>query len=255
MGLGDELMAIGQALECGAGPTRPAVILDRHGRPRTHALFDAVPWLVTDPAAPVAIINGPSARPYVDYDRTTKERWAYTEWRCSPGVMPGIRWRPPGRRRIYLEPLIKVKASPNKQWGAERWVALAADLENECQLVQGGPARRSVLPGAEFVITESFAHAVEVMARCDLAILPEGGMHHAAAAIGMPAIVLFGGMTRPINTGYSAHINLAVDDPAALGWRIPHPACDAAWRRITPADVAATARRALDHPAAQKVTA
>ena len=46
--------------------------------------------------------------------------------------------------------------------------------------------------------------------------------------------VLFGGMTSPRNTGYdSAMSTLAVDDPEALGWRIPHPACTAAWEKIT----------------------
>ena len=52
------------------------------------------------------------------------------------------------------------------------------------------------------------------------AVLHEGGLHHAAAALGMPAVVLFGGMISPRNTGYDVHVNLAIDDPEALGWRI-----------------------------------
>ena len=45
-------------------------------------------------------------------------------------------------------------------------------------------------------------------------------------------------MTSPRNTGYDLHINLAVDDPEALGWRIPHLACERAWAQITPRLVA-----------------
>jgi hypothetical protein len=38
----------------------------------------------------------------------------------------------------------------------------------------------------------------------------EGGISHIAAALGTPAVVLFGGFTRPEWTGYDFHINLTV---------------------------------------------
>jgi ADP-heptose:LPS heptosyltransferase len=37
---------------------------------------------------------------------------------------------------------------------------------------------------------------------------PEGGMHHASAAVGVPAVVIFGGYISPKVTGYEGHINL-----------------------------------------------
>ena len=43
-----------------------------------------------------------------------------------------------------------------------------------------------------------------------LAVLPEGGLHHGAAALGVKAVVLFGGFIPPEVTGYPqcGHINL-----------------------------------------------
>jgi ADP-heptose:LPS heptosyltransferase len=50
------------------------------------------------------------------------------------------------------------------------------------------------------------------MRRAKLAILPEGGLHHGAAAIEKRAVVLFGGFIPPSVTGYDTHINLVGSD-------------------------------------------
>jgi len=42
-------------------------------------------------------------------------------------------------------------------------------------------------------------------------VCPEGGISHIAAALGMPAVVLMGGFTDPVWTGYSFHVNLVSD--------------------------------------------
>lgn len=36
----------------------------------------------------------------------------------------------------------------------------------------------------------------------------EGGMHHGSAAVGIPAVVLFGGFIHPRTTGYESHANI-----------------------------------------------
>ena len=250
MGIGDEIMAIGQARAAGATPDRRAVVLDRSGFARWHPQFNGVPFLAKSAdGADLSVLNGPGARPYVDYARTTSDRWAYTEWSASVGVIPGIRWV--GGRRgdaptVLIEPTIKPNASPNKQWGRARWEKLVALCGRSVLFLQCGADPREAIDGVRFCQTRAFAAAVKVMARCDAAILPEGGLHHAAAAIGSPAVVLFGAMTRPQNTGYPAHLNLAVDDPEATGWRIPHPACSAAWAAITPSVVADSLDRILN---------
>lgn len=239
MGIGDEIMATGQARSAGATATRKAVVLDRLGRTRWHPAFDRVPFLSrTADGADLSILNGPGARPYVDYARTTKQRWSYTDWTCSRGVIPDLAWQGRGADRsptVLIEPTIKPTASPNKQWGLDRWAKLVHLCRGSVVFIQCGPDPRAAIDGVRFIQTADFRAAATVLSRCDAAVLPEGGLHHAAAAIGVPAVVLFGAMTRPANTGYPhPHINLSVDDPDAAGWRIPHPACAAAWERIPP---------------------
>jgi len=53
-----------------------------------------------------------------------------------------------------------------------------------------------------------------MLARCSLYIGPEGGLHHGAAAVGTPAVVIFGGYIHPTTTGYAAHVNLFGADEA-----------------------------------------
>lgn len=228
MGIGDELMACAHARgdgKCG--------IYGRDGKQRWSDLWDGVPWIAR-PGEPHVrrIINGPGCRPYVDYRRTTAERWAYTRWRCEQGYIAGVVPDRRGAGRVLIEPTIKKNASPNKLWG--RWAELVV-LYPSIPWAQCCPPGQSALPGVECIETNSYREAINVLAAADAAVLPEGGLHHGAAAIGKSEIiVLFGGMTSPANTGYDRHINLAVNAPDALGWRIPHPACREAWSSITP---------------------
>ena len=46
-----------------------------------------------------------------------------------------------------------------------------------------------------------------VLSRARSALIPEGGLHHGAAALGVPAVVLFGGFIPPAVTGYADHAN------------------------------------------------
>ena len=234
MGMGDEILATGEVRRLQALDPRPVLIVDRHGRPRWSDLWRGNARIVRAPGNDCQrIVNGPGARPYIDYARSRPDRWAYTDWRCTPGELPWCRPDRRGAGRIIIEPNLKANASPNKQWGWARWKALVA-LAPALPWAQMGPPGTAWLRGVERIETMSFVSACEVLAAARAAVLPEGGLHHAAAALGVPAAVLFGAMTSPRNTGYDAHRNLWIDDPDALGWRVPHPACAAAWAKITP---------------------
>lgn len=54
---------------------------------------------------------------------------------------------------------------------------------------------------------------VKEVAKYKLVICAEGGISHVRAALGLPAIVLFGGFSDPIWTGYNFHDNLVSDIP------------------------------------------
>ena len=74
--------------------------------------------------------------------------------------------------------------------------------------VQLGAGGIRVLEGVRPIETADFRAACAALAGARAAVLPEGGLHHAAAALDIPAVVIFGAMTSPANTGYASHVNL-----------------------------------------------
>lgn len=62
-------------------------------------------------------------------------------------------------------------------------------------------------------------------------------MHHAAAALGIPAVVIFGGYVSPAQTGYAAQMNLFTGGQPC-GRRTECAHCADAMSDITPAMVA-----------------
>lgn len=229
MGMGDELMALGEAQARHRRTGKRVVILDRNGKPRTHSLWRGNEWLcsVCEPSAEI-IVNGPGHRPYIE--SYTSERWSFRPYRPIPASLPWVVPDLRGEGRIIIEPSIKANASPNKQWG--RWKELIF-ASPDLPWAQIGGTGTSWLPGVEKIETSSFEQALGVLAAARLAVLPEGGLHHGAAAVGCKAVVLFGGFISPQVTGYLEHINLGRHNAEAQGWRILHPACEAAWCEIT----------------------
>ncbi len=262
MGYGDEIMVTGEARRRqGAGDPRPVAVLDRHGEPRRHPLWSGNPRIAAaqDLARGLdvqTIVNGPGCRPYIDYAAmrgdwdalhpgrpfTTRPRdrrlpWRYTDWRAAPGELPSAGRRAPGGY-VVIEPHIKGAASPNKDWGWARWQDLARRLDLDW--VQLGPPGTRLLEGVRHMVTPSFLAACRALSGARAAVLPEGGPHHAAAALGVPAVVIFGAMTSPANTGYDTQVNLF--EPAGgaspCGMRVPCGHCARAMARIEPQTVA-----------------
>lgn len=133
---------------------------------------------------------------------------------------------------VLIEPHVKrTFSADNKDFGFERWqqVVDRVPLRFVQCLHHGLPQ----LSGVDVIHTSSFEHAVSVLAASRGIVLCAGGLSHAAAALSKPAVVVFGGHAPPEVLGYDAHVNLAAPDPAALGWRISHPACRAAMQRIS----------------------
>ena len=245
MGMGDELMAIGHARRMlrERGLRGRVEVLDKAGCRRMHPLWQHVPEIAKPGQHSVtSIVDSGGCRPYVDYERTTPERWAWNlEHRPAPGELYGVRPDTRARGLILIEPSIKRSASPNKQWG--RWQELV-DSEPSLPWAQIGTHATQWLRGVRRIQAPTFEDACALLAACRFAILPEGGLHHAAAAMEVRAVVLFGPYMPPAVTGYPFHANLAIDEPEATGWRTPSTLCRQAWQAITPQTVieAATSR-------------
>lgn len=113
---------------------------------------------------------------------------------------------------ILIEPSIEnwKSVAPNKDWGRQKYQALADRLiEDGYRVAQFVYPRSSVtLEGVERLRTLSFRDAVAILGKASVYIGAEGGLHHAAAAMGRDAVVLFGGFIPPEVTGYPNHANL-----------------------------------------------
>lgn len=244
MGWGDEIMVTGLARQLQEVNPLPVRVLDRRGKTRWHAIWEGNPRI----AAPgfrgevQPITNGPERRPYIKEE--TLHRWVWREWTCPVGeIYLTAEERAFGNSfpgRVILEPILKPEANPNKRWNWSNWDTLARLLRQRGYAVaQMAPPKTPLLTGVEWIRTSSFRQAAAVLARSRMAILPEGGLHHAAAALRVPAVVLFGGYISPRQTGYSHQINLYHGgEPCGMKVRCHH--CVKAMNAIRPEHV-------LDH--------
>jgi hypothetical protein len=115
-----------------------------------------------------------------------------------------------GEGFVVIEPNVpwhKAQAQ-NKDWGLKKYQSVATELMKRGYDVVQFAVGRDRLAGVRVVATQSFRHSLAVLRRAALAIVPEGGLHHAAAAVGVRAVVLFGGFIPPGATGYAMHVNL-----------------------------------------------
>jgi hypothetical protein len=148
-----------------------------------------------------------SFRPYVDIASTTKDKFVWKrDFRVSPGEIvfspEELHWEQTGF--AYIEPNIKGWLGPNKDWGFDNWQELVL-LFPAVRWVQG-PGRK--LNNVEQVETRSFRDACALLSRADFFVGTDGGLHHAAAALGKPAVVVWGGFTSPQTLGYDTHENV-----------------------------------------------
>jgi hypothetical protein len=239
MGWGDELIASGQARVMHQASPGKVAICGRDGRFRQHDMWRGNPRIARhgDALAGTQMLhNGPGLRPYIR--EKTATRWYWNEWECpvgeiyfSPEETAFAARHEPG---VIVEPHHKANASPNKDWGMHRWQALVTLMRAAgLKVSQMGPSGTRLLEGAAFIETPDFRHGCAVLARARAAVLPEGGLHHAAAALGVGAVVIFGGFISPKQTGYVTQTNLFTGG-TPCGWRTPCAHCAEAMAQITP---------------------
>lgn len=244
MGWGDELMVTGHARVLQqADPRRVRPVYER---PRDHEAWQNNPRIAGkhergDFQEYVARVDG--LRPYMVAKRD--DRYAWKPYQPPVGELffseKELAFGARFAGRIVIEPSLKGGASPNKDWGWERWQELATLMvAHGLQPTQVGPAETRLLRGVEFVHTNSMRYAAAVLAGARAAVLPEGGLHHVAAAVGCAAVVLYGGFITPAVTGYAGQVGLfhaTSEHPLGCGWRRSCRHCADAMAQFPPAKV------------------
>jgi ADP-heptose:LPS heptosyltransferase len=150
-----------------------------------------------------------------------------------------------GKGFVVVEPEVVTwkSSSANKDWGRAKYQQVARVLKADGQRVVQFAHEKSgpMLEGVEKVVTRNFRDALAILSHARLLISPEGGLHHGAAAVGVPAVVLFGGFIPPSVTGYENAKNLT-GGAEACGSLQPCAHCRQAMNRITVEEVVEAAR-------------
>lgn len=156
-----------------------------------------------------------------NYNSLTKDRtkwiWNY-QFKATPGefffesreIETAQKF---GSGFIVIEPNVPWHKSVavNKDWGEANYKQLTKKLASTgLRLVQFHHNKsQRILDGVmRLNFGHDFRQAIAILKRATVYIGPEGGMHHAAAAVGVKAVVIFGGFIPPQVTGYDTHINL-----------------------------------------------
>jgi ADP-heptose:LPS heptosyltransferase len=142
-------------------------------------------------------------RPYITGVTNDKLTWN-KKYKVEPGEIfftpDELRWT--DEDFIYIEPNVKAGWNKNKDWGFDKWKQVVKGLPN-LNFIQGYGEKL-----VEQRDTRSFRDACALLSRAKLFVGTDGGLHHAAAALGIPAVVVWGGFIGPDILGYDSHINL-----------------------------------------------
>lgn len=261
MGVGDNLMASGMARGASVRGKRIAfgdgrkIIWDQNSRP----IFQRNPNIAppgTDRSSRNEWIE--FYRGHRIYNTKGAGRWIWNyDFRPIPGEMFFSRDEKLWAEKqvlgfVVIEPNVPTwkTVATNKQWPVDRYDQVALQLRIAGHdVVQFAYGQGWRIAAARQVKTDSFRLGLAVLARAALYIGPEGGLHHGAAAVGVPAVVLFGGFIPPQVTGYAMHTNLT-GGAEACGSLSACPHCRAAMARISVEEVLAAAQSHLERRAA-----
>ena len=253
IGVGDEILAAGQAQRHFDRTGERSYIVDRHNKARWHPIWEGNPVLVhpdrhMDPGTRLnRIVNGPHARPYIVYPFTAESGWTFNRaFRARDHLARiyltpeehalGVLTRATVGPYILIEPWSK---HPNLRWPLEHWADLIrarADLT----FVQHVHADAPWLQGPNVHhVPATFRQACALVAHAQVYIRGESGLLHAAAALSVPAIALWGGcMDWDVLGGYPHEVGLGITTPPCGRW-LPCAHCVETMRAIRVADVLA----------------
>jgi ADP-heptose:LPS heptosyltransferase len=279
MGYGDFLMAIGDARDIARSDPSKKVAIGNGRDLEWNALSEGLPFLITPEELAAGqevnwVISYSSHRPYIDYPAMRTKLLARgwtgpTQNKHLIAALGHYMWnygyepkpamisfseaqeqkiaRLSSEPYVAIEPYIKERASPNKQWPLQYMAEVVKSLSKHIKVVQVSHASQDdILPGIERITSNSFKDALIYLKAARLYIGPEGGFHHAAAGLDTPAVVTFGGFISPRVTGYASHVNLVGSATYACGIKTREcPHCAAAMFSITPEEVTSNAERLL----------
>ena len=230
-------MAMGEARTMHEKTKQQVMIVDPRGRPvKDHGLSEGIPYILRRPTHArtyLRLINCPGVRPYIA--GKTPTQWTWKPYKPIPDEIKftdeELEFAERYAGRVMVEPNVKDIGHSNKAW--HRWPALLAALRKEgIPTFQCGPGGTSWIAD-DFLLTPTFRYAAAALSKARAFIGTEGGLGHAAAAVGVPSVIIFGGFISPQVTGYDMHRNLFTGTGLGCGMRIDCKHCREAMDKIT----------------------
>ena len=268
MGIGDDIMATGQVRELRQDESYARIFVGDGANPYWSPAFDNNPHISrhNPQDCDLWIINKPGNRPYIDYTKGVNKRISFTGWRASPGELyfskiesveaakllaaSGVE----RKQFIVIEPNIKALFSgQNKDWGWNKWESLMPMLRgiDVVQFDYGKP----ILDDVKAIKTPDFRLACAVLQHAAALVTTDGGLHHAAAALNIPGVVIWGGYSSPHHLGYDLHENIFPDDPdSPCGVRVECSHCRRVMDSIQPSHVAERIEKCLNDQKAENLS-
>lgn len=250
MGIGDEIMASGEAREHVKQNNRRVLFGDQ-SRAYYSDIFKYNPLIVDEAHSREDcdwIPNFPGSRPYLDYSRSTDDKVVFKKYNPTPGDIifseEELNWAFQQIREylpfILIEPSFKGKfSSDNKNWGEANWISLGEQLKGINLIQPVHKYSKLKLKSAVRIKVETFRQTCALLNYSTCFISHEGGIHHAAAALNKKGIVIFGGFISSAITGYQNHVNLndTTSDDSPCGNLKPCHHCRQAMDKISPEEI------------------
>ena len=208
MGLGDWIMASGDAKEANEKTGKKVKIGDGSRMFGDNQIFINNPRMASNSDTNVVWVkNYQGHRPYLkgtkngrllfndDYKPIVGEIYFSPE---EQEVIDKIRGN-----YIIVEPNVKkvYAHTVNKAWHG--WEEL---FKHDLPWLQLGDV--TVKRYTKWKETNTFREALQVLSKAKLFVGTDGGLHHAAAALGIPSVVIWTGFTSPRHLGYDTHRNI-----------------------------------------------
>ena len=193
------------------------------------------------------IANFPGHRPYIKSLENDHITFNY-DFKAEPGEIYLLKDEAvkPLSRYVVVEPNVKQNWYPgtNKDWGFKNWQTLVNKMD--LPWVQLGDQALPRLKGVRHHKTDSIRSAMGVLSGADLLVTTDGALHHAAAAMGVPAIVLWGGFSPPQVLGYDEHVNIWHGGEACGKFRVKCNHCRKLMDEISVEEVTEAIERVLE---------
>lgn len=221
----------------------------RDHKPQWFDVWDNIPYILRRPVPGCEIIvHGAGQRPYIE--AKTLEKWVWKRYSPHPAEIAftpaELAFAAPHAGRVMIEPHGKAVGHSNKVYPYLRWLEVVRSMP-ETQFVQCGAGDLPWImePNVKHVVTPSFRHAAAVLAGSRALVSGEGGLMHAAAAVGVRAVVVRGGFISKEVTGYAMHRDLFTGTGLGCGMRANCVHCQKAMARITPAEIVSNLKEIL----------